>query len=252
MSSVIVLTPAELRDLVVGAVREAISTLPAVTKGTDGPGWLRVGDAAEHLDVDRTTIQRWIIDGTIPASARLPTGRTHRIAAWWVLNLNDDQVLDLYSVLNAGGELRVTIGIREHAECRFSYREADAYRGTREVARTVGDVDQLQVASGSAIAVSSGTLVTAAAEVVTWDSTADALNDELDRLASAQLRDRHVDVSLGKTGLDFTTLPPRTLLSTIDGGPGAIAVNANITTKSWDFVGRKTSWSNQRASKGVE
>lgn len=169
-----------------------------------------------------------------------------------ILNLNDDQALDLYKVLNAGGELRITIGVREHAECRFSYREADAYRGTREVARTVGDVDQFQVAVGTAIAVNNGTLITAGADVLTWDSTGDALNDELDRLASAQLRARQVEVILSKTGLDFTTLPPRTLLTTVDGGPGAISVDANIISQGWDFVSHKTSWSNQRAAKGVE
>lgn len=81
--SQVILSTEELTALVRSAVRAEISGLPAATT-RPGPGWLRVSEAAAQLDVDRTTIARWVIDGTIPASARLQTGRTHRIASWWI------------------------------------------------------------------------------------------------------------------------------------------------------------------------
>jgi hypothetical protein len=158
------------------------------------------------------------------------------------LNGSDDELLDLYQLVNAGGEFRVTLGIRELAEWRLSTRVTDYYRGTREVVRQVGDVDEHTVASGAAVAVSAGSLTTASATVQTWDGVGTPLVDELVRTVDARLRGRQVKVSLSKKGLDFSTLPPGTMISTVNGGPGAVTVDASVTRRSWDFASRTTSW----------
>jgi hypothetical protein len=171
------------------------------------------------------------------------------------LNASDAELLMLYDFLNAGGEMRVTVGVRELAEWRLSVRVADYYRGTREVVRQVGDIDEHLVTAGTAIAVSTGspgTLVTASADVETWNGVGTPLVDELQRLSDARLRARQVKVSLSKKGLDFSTLPPATMISTVNGGPGAIQVDASVTRRSWDFTTRTTSWDTIQLADAVE
>jgi len=168
------------------------------------------------------------------------------------LHASDDDLLDLYQILNAGGEMRVTIGVRELAEARLSIDVGAYYRGSREIVRQVGDIDEHTVASGIAIAVSAGSLVTASATVQTWDGVGTPLVDELVRLADARQRGRQVKVSLSKKGLDWTTLPPGSMISTLDGGPGAVQVDAGVTRRAWDFVNRTTSWDTIQLADAVE
>lgn len=168
------------------------------------------------------------------------------------LNGSDEELLDLYQMVNAGGEFRVTVGVRELAEARLSTRVTDYYRGTREVLRQVGDIDEHTVASGTAVAVSAGSLTTASATVQTWDGVGTPLVDELVRLVDARLRGRLVKVSLSKKGLDFSTLPAGSMISTIDGGPGAVQVDAGVTRRSWDFTTRTTSWDTIQLAEAVE
>jgi hypothetical protein len=47
-------------------------------------GWLRVGAAAELAGMSKRTLRYWIVDGRVPDSALLQTGRReYRVAAWW-------------------------------------------------------------------------------------------------------------------------------------------------------------------------
>ena len=81
--SLVVIPVDDLREIVTEAVTTALRQQGS-TAAQAGPGWLRASEAATRLNVSRSTIGAWLIDGTIPENARLACGRTHRIAAWWV------------------------------------------------------------------------------------------------------------------------------------------------------------------------
>lgn len=157
------------------------------------------------------------------------------------LHMSDADRLDLYRILTTGGgELRLTLGVRELATLRLSARLPDLYRGTREVLRQVGGVNEHTVAAGAAVAVNAGALVTASAAVSTWDGAISPMTDELVRLIAARQTGRRVSLSLAKRELDFATLPPGSTIETVDGGAGAITVQCGVTRRTWDLVNRRT------------
>jgi predicted DNA-binding transcriptional regulator AlpA len=69
-----------------------ITTFPAHTAAATPPparypmlGYLRAGEAAQHLGIDRSTLWRWICTGVVPPAAVLRIGRHARVAGWWLV-----------------------------------------------------------------------------------------------------------------------------------------------------------------------
>lgn len=77
--SVIVTTADQLRDLIAEAVADGIRR----AQQPNGRAWLSIGQAAELLGRDRSTIHRWATGGLIPADAMRRVGSRTLFRADW-------------------------------------------------------------------------------------------------------------------------------------------------------------------------
>jgi hypothetical protein len=195
------------------------------------------------------------------ASARIFVRRTSGAATWedWSdklqvvpredplgleLNGDTDQLAELFRCLDThGGELRITVGVRELAPIRRSDLPGYAgYRGTRQLAREVAGLEQGFVPAGTAIAVASNALVTASTDTHTWSAAADAVEAELDRMLGSVPGYRPA-LSMSVRGLQWD-LPPGTLVSDLDaGGASLIPAEVTIVRRTWTFNGANCSTS---------